>query len=808
MTSLATRGVGGVFANSDSLLTEQIEMEVDATAKGVERYRRLAYDAVDRGDGASLKPAERLLVHWYDPLVTAVRDELRLIMSGKPGAGRAIYGPVMLQLDSERMAVIAMHELLSRCMGEYNGTLLVQASYAIGNAVIAEIHHDEMRRNHKAELEDLDRRFKRITASRVNCWAKKTLADPKWSRKVCVHLGTRLIDLVIGIATVKGYQDEWTPAFEHKKVWREGQKKGVVKLSDEADKVLESGHIYRQHLRPRFQPMICEPWPWSADQGHGGYLQLRPPLVSKPRAEQTRAIKNANMDVVYEAVNALNATAWQINPMILDAMEKLWVTGGGDVLPSADPIPLPAKPADIDSSQESLKAWKAEAHEVHGENAKLRGARAEFMQKLALAREMQGREMYFPHQLCFRSRAYPIPPVLNHHGDDISRGLLMFWTGKRLTEKGLARLKEHCASMYGMDKGDYESRRAWVDDNMELIMRVASDPVNTVDMWSQADEPWQFLAAAMGIVYPELGAFIPVQRDGSQNGNQHYVAAGLDEVAAPLVNVTPGDTPADSYLMVGGRVMAELERQAAGGERIAADLINHCERKVYKQTVMTFVYNVTKVGAREQIKGQLKKRGVDRRNLFKYSALLSGLVLDAVGDTFPKSTQIMRWIETCCRMMCKHSPNRAIQWTTPLGFPVIQPYRSMRKFQIRTCMQRLTIGTPNEESPVALGKQVQGGPPNVVHSWDATHMMCTALECRDQEVEFAAVHDSFWTHAETVDDMDSILRDQFVALHSSDLVYEMYEEWCSAYPGLDLPEPPTRGSLNLDQVRQSRYFFH
>ena len=807
MTSLATKGIGGVFAGSDTLIAEEIELEVEATAKGVERYRRLAYDAVDRGDGASLKPAERLLVHWYDPLVTAIRDEIRLIMTGKPGAGRAIYGPVMLQLDSERMAVIAMHELLSRCMGEYNGTLLVQSSYAVGNAVIAEIHHDEMRRNHKADLEDLDRRFKRITPARVNCWAKKTLADPKWSRKVCVHLGTRLIDLVIGIATVKGYQDEWTPAFEHKKVWREGQKKGVVKLTDEADKVLELVHIYRQHLRPRFNPMLCTPWPWTSEQS-GGYLQLRPPLVSKPRAEQSRAIKNADMDVVYEAVNALNSTAWQINPMILPVMEELWQAGGGDVLPNSDPLPMPEKPGDIERNPDSLKAWKSEAHEVHSANAKLRGARAEFMQKMALAKQMLGREMYFPHQLDFRSRAYPIPPILNHHGDDISRGLLMFWKGKQLTSVGMDRLKEHCASMYGMDKGDYASRRAWVDDNMELIERVATEPVATVDLWSQADEPWQFLAAAMGIVFPELGAYLPVQRDGSQNGNQHYVAAGLDEVAAPLVNVYPGSPPADSYATVGDKVMLLLQDRVATGCNMAAALVNHCERKVYKQTVMTTVYNVTRVGAREQVKVQLKKRGVGRGELFKYSAQLSELVLDAVGDTFPKSKEIMSWIETCCRLMCKHNPNRAIQWTSPLGFPVIQPYRSMRKFQIRTCMQRLTIGTPNEESPVALGKQVQGGPPNVVHSWDATHMMCTALECRDMSIEFAAVHDSYWTHAEDVDEMGIVLRDQFIALHSQDLIYQMYEEWSDAYPGLDLPEPPARGSLDLEVVRQSPYFFH
>lgn len=44
---------------------------------------------------------------------------------------------------------------------------------------------------------------------------------------------------------------------------------------------------------------------------------------------------------------------------------------------------------------------------------------------------------YFPHNMDFRGRTYPIPPHLNHLGQDLCRGLLIFAEGKPLGPSGL-----------------------------------------------------------------------------------------------------------------------------------------------------------------------------------------------------------------------------------------------------------------------------------------------------------------------------------------------------------------------------------
>lgn len=41
---------------------------------------------------------------------------------------------------------------------------------------------------------------------------------------------------------------------------------------------------------------------------------------------------------------------------------------------------------------------------------------------------------------------------------------------------------------------------------------------------------------------------------------------------------------------------------------------------------------------------------------------------------------------------------------------------------------------------------------------------------------FAAVHDSYWTHACSIDEMSTIIRDTFIALHSSDVLAKLRDE--------------------------------
>jgi DNA-directed RNA polymerase, mitochondrial len=101
----------------------------------------------------------------------------------------------------------------------------------------------------------------------------------------------------------------------------------------------------------------------------------------------------------------------------------------------------------------------------------------------------------------------------------------------------------------------------------------------------------------------------------------------------------------------------------------------------------------------------------------------------------------------------------------------VQPYKSIsQKDIINTIIQNISVADDLAAQPVNKSKQSSAFPPNYVHSIDSTHMMLTAIRCRDEGISFAGVHDSFWTHPGDVDRLGQILRAQFVKLHSAPLI--------------------------------------
>jgi DNA-directed RNA polymerase len=230
------------------------------------------------------------------------------------------------------------------------------------------------------------------------------------------------------------------------------------------------------------------------------------------------------------------------------------------------------------------------------------------------------------------------------------------------------------------------------------------------------------------------------------------------------------------------------------------------ERKIVKQTVMTSVYGVTYIGARRQIQNRLEDRGdIPEDKLYYCACFLARHTLEALGESFIGAKLTMDWLAQCARLIA--STGRPVSWVTPLGIPIVQPYRKSSSVQVKTSLQHVVLALHNDDSPIMAGQQRTAFPPNFIHSLDSTHMFMTAIECDRQNVAFAAVHDSFWTHAGTTSTMNSILRNQFIRLHSEDLLNELRNQFMVLHPDIAFPEVPPRGDLNLEIIRGSPYFF-
>ncbi|RDY07454.1 DNA-directed RNA polymerase 2A, partial [Mucuna pruriens] len=229
----------------------------------------------------------------------------------------------------------------------------------------------------------------------------------------------------------------------------------------------------------------------------------------------------------------------------------------------------------------------------------------------------------------------------------------------------------------------------------------------------------------------------------------------------------------------------------------ARRLISQVDRKLVKQTVMTSVYGVTYIGARDQIKRRLKERCAieDDVELFAASCYAAKTTLTALEEMFEAARSIMGWLGDCAKVIA--STNQAVRWITPLGLPVVQPYRQLGRHLIKTSLQILTL--QRETNKVMVKRQRTAFPPNFVHSLDGSHMMMTAVACKKAGLSFAGVHDSYWTHACDVDEMNRILREKFVELYEAPILENLLESFQKTFPTLNFPPLPERGDFDLQE---------
>lgn len=562
--------------------------------------------------------------------------------------------------------------------------------------------------------------------------------------------------------------------------------------------------------------MIVKPRPWKAPDV-GGYLTHKSYIIRwKDFASQYNLLKYTRLDKIYETLNFLSSIPWKINKDILDIIEEAWSLGGDLAeIPSKHNYVAPSEEIPNWEKPEKKLERKKLVKKLEQKNKDLHSLRCDFALKIAVAKEFLNETLYFPHSLDFRGRAYPIPPHLNHISSDLCRGLLIFAEGKPLGKNGLDWLKVQASNLFGNDKCSFEERIKFIEDQLDDVFDSADFPLSGKRWWLQAEDPWQLLAtckeitAAIRSGNPEtFVSHIPVHQDGTCNGLQHYAALGGDVFGAQEVNLLPSDRPQDVYNGVAKLVNQRIYKDAENGHPLALILKDQVTRKIIKQTVMTSVYGVTFVGGRKQILNAMKDRGLlahDEKLMYEASQYICKLTFESLREMFLGARSIMDWLSTCAKEIAKFG--RPVQWKTPMGLPVVQPYKKIgSKIYVKTCVQVICL-VKQENLPPNVAKHKSAFPPNYIHSLDSAHMMMTALACRDEGITYASVHDSFWTHACSVDKMNFILRDQFIKLHSQPLLEELREFFIEKY-ALDFPVVPKRGNLDLNLVAQSKYFFN
>jgi DNA-directed RNA polymerase, mitochondrial len=830
----------------EDLMDTQLRLEEEMTQRGQERYLRDVSKAKQskREDGTAY--GQTILAHRLATLAKAIQDWFDEIGQGRAGNNATAYKKIK-GMAPNTLAFLTLKHVLS---GISSLRTLQFVTVAIGTAVEDELRFAAVREIEKKKYEKLVEGAKKRSsyhykhiyavrqAQRVDTWKR-------WTRVERLHVGTRLLDICM--------QSVGLVELTHQKVEKDQSVKYVRALPDTIEWIERKNEV-TQFLRPVYEPMVVQPRDWE-DPFTGGYISsnIKPlKLVKTKNRAYLDELKNIDMPIVYEGVNALQRTPWQINSQVLEVMSSLWQSGselGG--LPPREGKPMPQVPHDIDTNEDAKKEYRIEAAKTHMQNLSLLGQRIGFSIALGIANRFEKyRKIYFPYQLDFRGRIYAVPH-LNPQGSDYQKALLRFANGKPLGEEGWKWLAIHGANVAGYDKASLEDRVNWIQDNEDEIIRIATDPYNNRGWCTEVggvgvDKPWQFLAFCFEWKgYTEHGdAFIsklPVAMDGSCSGIQHFSAMLRDANGGAAVNLVPQELPADVYQLVANKVLEQVQEDIENGTE---DGLAHTDdgrpyvvegtkslakqwmqfginRKVTKRSVMTLAYGSKEYGFKEQLMEDIirpaKQASMMDPSKFPFShdgyraaAYMAKAIWVAVNKTLVKASEAMKWLQHAASLAA--AEQLPVRWTTPVGFPVMQAYPDLKARRIQTAINGKLIQLVMYADTEKLDRrrQSQGIAPNFIHSCDAAHMMLTVVRAKQAGIHnFAMIHDSFGTTAGDVEQMYHVVRESFVELYEEIPVIESFrDEILQQLSDKEKLDPlPLRGDLDLSKVCESRYCF-
>lgn len=607
-------------------------------------------------------------------------------------------------------------------------------------------------------------------------------------------------------------------------------------------------------------PTIIPPKPWH-DMFNGGYygalLYNSDFMRQHPYIRSTQTLKRylarlneLDLKPIYDAVNKIQNTAYHINNFVLDTVGKILDVGGDRAgIPRLEPYgKLPSFPfskEEIDKSEELQKQFKEHKKKIvkliHKENQR-KGRTLRCIMVYKLAKDFSKFDtIYFPMNIDFRGRIYPIPTGLNPQGDDMTKGLLEYSAPKAVSsEDSMKWLEIHGAGLAGHDKISLEERVQWVHENLDNIKASVSDPLG-YSWWMEQDKPFQFLAWCKEYVNAldylannktliGFKCHCVIAYDGTCSGLQHYSALLRDPIGGSAVNLIDHDKPSDIYQEVANKVIIEVEKDSqfgtveekdkkgnmvAGTKPIAqAWLAYGITRKVCKRPVMTLAYGSGQYGFGDQIYEDTCKDDPHFAGVgdFRAARYMAKKVWDAVQTTVVSATQGMAFLKKLAGELA--SENMPVEWITPLGLPIQQMYLDLHTISYRlrfggaSVRRRIYVTLPKEGEDTDIRKQVTGVAPNFIHSLDATHLMMSVNACQGVS-NFTTIHDSFGTSLGEAEELRKVIRQQMVRLYTENEPLKSFKEHAEELLGRQLDiELPAKGSLDINSILASKFVFH
>ena len=785
-------------ADQEALEKEMISLGCDRVNLITNKQQRNRMESLS-------KWGEALTVHGIDQIVIHLRAVRKRIEQGKAGKAFALLSPIT-HLPPPQVAAAAVRTVIDSISS--NQTL---HSVAIE---IAEKLWIETMLDRATQRELFSYRRGRSRKSHRVASIRRMSNTEMWSPKERMASGVFLIEL---IARETGMIE----------IVLEGGKppRRIVQPTEQCMEWIENVKKEQRLMTPTWLPMLVQPRPWDSPLS-GGYLDPKLPLkLFKSNAEIIDKHCDGSEPFMM-AANVHQAVAWRVDNWMLEQVTHAYETNLeiGCLLPR-EGWPVPPYPKHLEEDHPDVLKWRKRARYICEKNEKTRTARIHQAKTLWVARRFkEEEELYFPMSLDFRGRLYYRPPYLNPQGNDVSRCLLQFTNGTPIsTEEEADWLRVHGANLYGLGKTDWRTRIDWVHEHRQFIRMVGSDPWQHVEFWMRADKPWSFLAFCRSYYeYTEQGhgyiCHLPIMLDCTCSGIQHYASLLRSEEMGELVNLKENDQPQDIYNTVINRVNVVL--RDSDDPRADKWLLLQPDRSLAKSGVMTLPYSATPMAFYHYC----YEWAIDRAKLlFNGNAwttqpgamttmhFMAKILHQQSSELIGPAVRAMEWFKKVGRIAAKK--NVPLKWTTPSGLLVHQEYPSMKDTRIRLKYLsdvHLDIRAKTEDTTLDSRRMGCGLSPNIVHSFDASHMSFATIHAISSGVlNLGGVHDCFVTTPAEMSQLRDSVRQSFAEQYSTDWLTPLTTGLLHQIPTdseRTLPPKPELGKLDPSTVRTSNYF--
>jgi len=795
----------------------QTVFEQDMLEYGRHKYWKEYERAPDEGIpeqcliDSSVKELESKYQEWIDNIASS------------PRSPQWVY-PLM-ELGPQKMADITIRAVIKHWMspgfwgknswGETHRPPVAQKiALQISSDASDIISFQRAKDSHYLDWKKQSKFIKNWTPKRCLAFAKKMQTNIKMTSKQRHSFGHHMLEIAASsnILVMRREKVKIKNGFRHYT---------FVEFHPEVLRELHERHELLQNSILVYRPMITPPVDHTLTAS-GGYIHnnLRKPLVQRYRSnffgdEPKQQKFSEPSQLVLDGLNAMMRTEWSVNSKVLEVMETMFKNNSRlanmPVYSFSDFIY--SEPYPKDGTKEEKGLWMRNKEESWGEWYKEEQARGRMLVRIQLAKDLEAWEyFYHVYTLDFRGRAYTTCELLSPQSSDADKGLIKLATRIKLTPEGEYWRKVNIANLFDQDKLPFDDRVKWAEDNWDMFFRIAEDPYSNqewIDDSKKKNKSFQRLGAIIDIAEDDGCSDIPVHVDGKCNGNQHWSAIMGDETIAHLTGVSPSEIPQDLYQYVADRTTEYCEMKSTENSWCSA-FADHwddgIDRKVTKRSTMCEAYGLTFYGIQRYLKTEGHLDWVPKEKRSAAIVELARAIKAALDQTLVNSNLGKSYLKEVANICSQN--NKHLTWKTPSGFKVVHYYtkRQTRRSTAKLFNQKELYFFVKTDLPCPRTAR-QAIAPNYIHSLDAAHMFLTIYKLLFLGMKnFCMIHDSFGGHPNDIPILMKTLREEFKEMHKVNLLQDFKVD-VERSLGTILPEIPARGSLDINKVLYSQYFF-